>query len=402
MAGSIAAEEVASLGAMHSAGLSVRVWCSTCRTSAPLNLDALIDRVGADYSLVDRRCRCRLSARCKGWNVFEVARSPYQSWLWDRLWSVAAERRAIVADQPGWQDATGALANDLHLEFPGSLFLVRTRAVEGGWVSEALFGGGGTAIVGHSGAGALQHLAIERAIEATHAHHLGSYGGKYSQLAQAEGRPEKALPFMCGRYRNQLLWEDYCRLMDSVGMPVRTELRQPNLPSLPEVRPTNQAPIIRMADDGFYVATARWWLIPFWHRGALKDFKLTTFNAKSETVLTSRTYAQSFQRRRCLIPMNGWWEWNGPREARRKWWISADEPFMMAGVWDRCDTTDKGLIESFTMLTTPPGAYADLHHRWPLALWADEWRRWLDIDADVSDLLGREPRVAFTVSPASA
>lgn len=263
MAGSIAAEEVASLGAMHSAGLSVRVWCSTCRTSAPLNLDALIDRVGADYSLVDRRCRCRLSARCKGWNVFEVARSPYQSWLWDRLWSVAAERRAIVADQPGWQDATGALANDLHLEFPGSLFLVRTRAVEGGWVSEALFGGGGTAIVGHSGAGALQHLAIERAIEATHAHHLGSYGGKYSQLAQAEGRPEKALPFMCGRYRNQLLWEDYCRLMDSVGMPVRTELRQPNLPSLPEVRPTNQAPIIRMADDGFYVATARWWLIPF-------------------------------------------------------------------------------------------------------------------------------------------
>ena len=75
---------------------------------------------------------------------------------------------------------------------------------------------------------------------------------------------------------------------------------------------------------------------------------------------------------------------------------------MCAGIWDRCETTDLGPVESFTIVTQPAGAPLNAHHdRASVVLFRDEWARWLDVDADVSDLLGPESRDRFHLTKAA-
>ncbi len=156
------------------------------------------------------------------------------------------------------------------------------------------------------------------------------------------------------------------------------------------------------------VASARWWLIPWFHKGSVKEWKATTFNARAETVASSRAYRDSYQRRRCLVVADGWYEWSGPRvgdETRKQPWLFTPtnmDPIMFAGIWDRCETSDQGPVESFTIITQPAGAPLNGYHdRAPVILFGDEWARWLDVDADVSDLLGPESRDRFRVDRCS-
>ena len=111
---------------------------------------------------------------------------------------------------------------------------------------------------------------------------------------------------MCGRYRNMQTWSDLHAALQRFLGPVS----QPalNLEPMLQVRPTNSVPIVRQTDEGLHVANARWWLVPWFHEGTLKDWKATTFNARAETVATSRAYRDSFKRRRCLVPADGWYE----------------------------------------------------------------------------------------------
>ena len=64
---------------------------------------------------------------------------------------------------------------------------------------------------------------------------------------------------------------------------------------------------------------------------------------------------------------------------------------MFGGVWDRAKTNDFGAIESFSIVTQPPGALAHLHNRAPLALWRSDWARWIDYGETVDDLLMQVP-----------
>jgi putative SOS response-associated peptidase YedK len=211
---------------------------------------------------------------------------------------------------------------------------------------------------------------------------------------------------MCGRYRNQQTWTElHAALSRFLEPPAQPAF---NLEPREQVRPTNDAVIIRMIDGKAMVANARWWLVPWFHKGMLKDWKATTFNARSETVATSRAYRDSFKRRRCLVAADGWYEWSGPREGddkRKQPWLftrHAGEPIMFAGVWDCCETTDLGPVESFTIVTQPAGAPLNGYHdRAPVVLTGDQWGRWLDTEGDVTDLLGPESVDGFDVAKAS-
>ena len=91
---------------------------------------------------------------------------------------------------------------------------------------------------------------------------------------------------MCGRYRSTQTWGQLHEALTSfLGEPQQPSL---NLEAREQVRPTNDAPIVRMTEDVPHVANARWWLIPWFHKGSVKDWKATTFNARAETVATSR------------------------------------------------------------------------------------------------------------------
>ncbi|MDB5714171.1 MAG: response-associated peptidase [Sphingomonadales bacterium] len=69
---------------------------------------------------------------------------------------------------------------------------------------------------------------------------------------------------------------------------------------------------------------------------------------------------------------------------------------MLAGIWDRCETTDQGAVESFTVVTQPARAPLNGYHdRAPVVLFGQNWSRWLDLSANVDDLLGPESTDRF-------
>lgn len=211
---------------------------------------------------------------------------------------------------------------------------------------------------------------------------------------------------MCGRYPNRQPWSQLYAAMDSF-LPASRQLPL-NLGLREQIRPTNDAPIVRLVNGAPEVSDARWWLIPWFHQGALKEWKATTFNARAETVASSRAYRDSFKHRRCLVVADGWYEWSGPRDddAKRKqpWLFEPTDgvPIMFAGIWDRCETTDAGPVESFTIVTQPSGAPLNAYHdRAPVVLFGQDWARWLDVEADVTDLLGPESPDRFTVTKVS-
>lgn len=78
----------ATLGGALDAGCTFQVACDRCGRYAEIDVAALIEKVGRDYSLIDRRCRCRFSKRCRGWNRFY-----YRSGVYRPLWTDAALRR---------------------------------------------------------------------------------------------------------------------------------------------------------------------------------------------------------------------------------------------------------------------------------------------------------------------
>ncbi|MDB5700799.1 MAG: response-associated peptidase [Sphingomonadales bacterium] len=208
---------------------------------------------------------------------------------------------------------------------------------------------------------------------------------------------------MCGRFRDTRPWAElHAALREFVGPLNQAAL---NLESREQVRPTDAATIARISENVPSVSRARWGLVPWFHRGTLKDWKFNTINAKAETVKTSRTYRDSFARRRCLVAADGWYEWKGERDddpKKKQPWLfepSDGEPIMLAGIWDRCETPDQGPVESFTVVTQPAGAPLNGYHdRAPVVLFEQDWSRWLDLSADVGDLLGPESVDRFAVT----
>ena len=168
----------------------------------------------------------------------------------------------------------------------------------------------------------------------------------------------------------------------------------PNLPPRAQIRPTERAPIIRPLDAadpaaGVTLIEARWWLIPFFYKGSVKDWKPTCTNARAETIATTSTFREPFKRRRCLVPASCYYEWTGAKGAKTMWRFTRAEAdlFCFAGLWDRAHTSD-GPIESYAIVTCAAGSdTAAYHDRAPVILEPDAWSHWLNLAADPRDLL---------------
>lgn len=210
---------------------------------------------------------------------------------------------------------------------------------------------------------------------------------------------------MCGRFGRQKTFWEYLKELDEAGLRLVRPLPNaaPNLEPNANVRPTTQVPIFRPIDGGLEMVEVRWWLIPWWHKGTVKDFKLTTFNARAETVATARAFKGPFEKRRCLIPADGWYEWTGPKGEKQKWYFTPRDgkPICFAGLWDRCKTTDAGEVESCTIVTQPAGAELNAcHDRAPVVLSQADWKTWLEPTADVGPLMGAESAARFNIEKA--
>jgi putative SOS response-associated peptidase YedK len=172
------------------------------------------------------------------------------------------------------------------------------------------------------------------------------------------------------------------------------------------IAPTQLHPIILSDGEEFAIQPARWGLVPSWAKDAKRAAR--QINARSESVVESRAYAQPFRRQRCLVPADGWFEWTGPKEHRRPHWIHrADgEPFQFAGLYDVWHPEPDRPAVTFTILTkAATEALANIHSRMPVVLPPDRQEAWLDPGnqehESVLPLLDLPPDDSFVTVPVS-
>lgn len=130
----------------------------------------------------------------------------------------------------------------------------------------------------------------------------------------------------------------------------------------------------------------RWGLIPSWADDPSIGNKL--INAKCETAAEKAAFRQAFTRGRCLIPADGFYEWEKAGKARIPYYyqLKGHTLFAIAGLWDRW-THPAGVIESFTILTTGANEIvARVHERMPVLIAPENFGLWLDPTLNPAEL----------------
>jgi putative SOS response-associated peptidase YedK len=156
------------------------------------------------------------------------------------------------------------------------------------------------------------------------------------------------------------------------------------------IAPTDPVLAVRRGEDGVRDAgRLRWGLVPYWAGGDWKGPPL--INARAETVDEVPMFKESFERRRCLIPADGFYEWRQTDAGKQPVWISAPdgELFAFAGLWasSRKDRDEK--VYSCAIVTCEPNELlASIHNRMPVILEPDSEEAWLAPETGKEDLRG--------------
>lgn len=175
---------------------------------------------------------------------------------------------------------------------------------------------------------------------------------------------------MCGRYT---LSTPGAELAEVFGLEERVEL-EPRF----NIAPTQRAPIIRLGSDGGPLLTlCRWGLVPYWADDLSIGNRM--INARAESLHQRRAYREALERRRCVVPADGFFEWQAVGGQKQPHYFSRPDagPFAMAGLWERWGAADE-VVESFTVITTDADAVvAPIHDRMPAILSEESWTVWL-------------------------
>lgn len=200
---------------------------------------------------------------------------------------------------------------------------------------------------------------------------------------------------MCGRYTQQMSWRELVelyRLTDNVPAL--------NVPARYNVAPTQSVPILRLEDGHRRLAMVRWGLVPFWAKDIKIGYKM--INARAETVHEKPAFRTAFKKRRCLIPADGFYEWQmQPDGSKQPYRITmADgKPFSFAGLWETWKDKASGeMVESCTIIVTRANELVGkIHDRMPVILAPINHDPWLYAEENLEQL-----RVLFDPFPASA
>ncbi|MDH0740933.1 SOS response-associated peptidase [Stenotrophomonas maltophilia] len=148
--------------------------------------------------------------------------------------------------------------------------------------------------------------------------------------------------------------------------------------------PTQRASIILDRGEGRQVTRLAWGLLPFWAKAKAMQGK--AINARVETVATKATFRTAFKKRRCVIPMAGYYEWSiSPVDANKDpWFIHATGTLLAAGLWEGTSPLlPDGNLGTFTIITgDSSGVSADIHDRMPVWLQAGQIDEWMAASPD--------------------
>jgi putative SOS response-associated peptidase YedK len=196
---------------------------------------------------------------------------------------------------------------------------------------------------------------------------------------------------MCGRY----VIEDYQELSERlVQVPLRYDFElSPNW----NAAPTQTLPVVVEEDDAWVVRGMHWGLIPRWTKPGQRP-KVMPINARSETAADKPMFKALMRHRRCIVPANGFYEWQARGGAKQPYFIHPRDHdlFLFAGLWDEANAGPEGEpIQSFTILTTEAtAAMATIHDRMPVVVPDDAVPDWLDREETETEPLEAVLRVA--------
>ena len=145
------------------------------------------------------------------------------------------------------------------------------------------------------------------------------------------------------------------------------------------IPPGTDIPVIRQSPERKRVLhLLRWGLVPHWAKDPSIGAKLN--NARGESVAEKPSFRDSFKRRRCLVPANGFYEWKPEDKIKQPYYISPKDgqPMAMGGLWESWKTPDGSLLRTVCIVTVGPNAVMEpIHDRMPVIVPPERWQDWL-------------------------
>jgi putative SOS response-associated peptidase YedK len=182
---------------------------------------------------------------------------------------------------------------------------------------------------------------------------------------------------MCGRYATFLPAEAIARIFGTTNPP-------PNLAPSWNIAPSQNAPVVRRHPESGarHLDLLQWGLLPHWTRDPAKARR--PINARAETVATTGMFRDAFARRRCLVPVDAFYEWKPVANGKQPYAIVRADggPLAFAGLWEGFRSTSGEVTRSFAIITTRANAeMAAIHDRMPVILDPADWPLWLGEEA---------------------
>ena len=178
----------------------------------------------------------------------------------------------------------------------------------------------------------------------------------------------------------------------------------PNAPPHYNGAPGQDYLVIRVhpETENFTLDLIRWGLLPSWAKDRKMAWKM--INARAESVAKMPAFKKAFEKRRCLLPVDGFFEWKKVGKEKRPYMLAmADgQPFTLAGLWENWKDPDSGeWVRTFTIITTDATELvAKLHDRMPVVIGPEDRERWLK-GPNPGELLKPYPAERMTMWPVS-
>lgn len=188
---------------------------------------------------------------------------------------------------------------------------------------------------------------------------------------------------MCGRFTLTASGDDLAALFEIEAVP--------NLEPRYNIAPTQPVAVVRLDPEGRrrVFTLMRWGLIPSWAKDIGIGNRL--INARAETLTEKPAFRTAFRRRRCLIPADGFYEWQKQTAGRKQPYfigLPNRRPFAFAGLWEHWEGADGSVLDSCTIITTEANERVRaLHDRMPVILDRGDFGDWLDPATPLDRLL---------------
>ncbi len=133
--------------------------------------------------------------------------------------------------------------------------------------------------------------------------------------------------------------------------------------------------------DRISIGIFRWGLIPPWAKDEKTGYKM--INARAETLIEKPSFKKAFQKRRCLVIADGFYEWRGEGKLKKPYYFHLKNraPMGFAGLYESWNGPEERVVNSCTIITTEPNSLMrPIHHRMPVIISRNNYRNWLNND----------------------